>query len=291
MSYFCNAYLKREELGKIKFNRLATYVNLYEAELSQSIKLAKRGVDIEELHRFRVSVKRIRAINKLLDTHASEPLKFASTIAPLYAIGGRAREAELNSLIAPDYLISEDVVKLYRKYQKGIVKKNKRRLKRKVKQLDQEKYDKRWKLLYAVVKGLSKKHLKKLVLQFIKKEIIAINAVDLASCEMEEIHTIRKRIKAIYFILRLLLELDIELVSDDELTEIKTFASRLGHWHDREVVYESLSSFKEIMDRCDKPVCVEDIDQAMHKIEQENSLFLSKLEEYLADFNTHLARF
>lgn len=263
----------------------------YETDLRKSVKTMKSSVEKEELHSFRLSIKKLKAISRLLNGMSKNKLKFVGTMSSVYGVSGMIREAQINRHLALEYIQSDELAKEYVSYQKHLITGGKLALRYEIKQIDNSKYESRWKKLYAIVKDISKAELIDLSKAYIKTELDATMGIDSNSEDVEDIHQIRKHTKGIYFIIKLLSELGIELKTKEDLAAIKSFSDKLGDWHDREVLYDSFVQYQISMMKFKINLSQSSLTKEIEVLKQENLRFREGLHKHLIEFEELFSEF
>jgi CHAD domain-containing protein len=205
-----------------------------------------RDFDADELHRLRVSIKRIRTIYRLLEEFSGTGFnahKHYSSFRKIFSHAGKIREIQVNKLIILEHTNSSVKLNSYlqeadrkkKKFSSSFIKCihqiNIPELKKEVKKIK-----KRCKKI-GDVSFLSKAQ------ELIHSETEIIRQLRYQFDKNANIHKARKHLKALHSVVKLYYSIK----PDEELKKlevvIKETEELLGNWHDRTILLASLKKF------------------------------------------------
>lgn len=204
----------------------------------------KRDFGVEDLHRLRVEVKKLRALYRFLD--ASEVIDFNKSdhytlLTKIFKPGGRLRETQMNEAIIKryrSYHLSD-----YETYLNKLKAKQSKKFKKSLKKFDSLTSET---LNEHLIEQLSKTEidaLEKDAFLFVNLELEAIRKLRPLIHSDTELHQVRTHTKAMGYIVKLLMELK----PSEELAAMQLSAKKseklIGNWHDRVVLANSLRRF------------------------------------------------
>jgi CHAD domain-containing protein len=199
-------------------------------QIKREGKLAKRSLrgfikknDQEKLHKFRVGIKKLRAVASLIEqtTTLNNVRCKLRPIKDTYQLGGQVRDSYLHGKLAEKVKV---VNTEYLDKEKAVMKKAARKLRKN--------RPHHFKMLRRAQSGLLKRvpNLKdKKVSSFYRKELLGIGECLNASTGVEQMHDCRKRLKVLLYNLPLLKNALDAHVNGDYLEQVQ---SSIGDWHD-----------------------------------------------------------
>lgn len=200
---------------------------------------------IDSFHDFRVSVKRIKAIFRLLDLMASN---FNSTkhLKPFRAVfnpAGKIREAQVNLNTIKHFQTEPEQFKPFEKFCQAQEEKNLLKLQEKLKVFDYKAIKATKKILKVHCTGVLEDEILKKSDFFIRDRIEIIEENLSVSLDEVSVHQARISLKEISAILTLLKKINIKGIDNQIISFIKSTEDKLGLWHDQVVLKSSIEKF------------------------------------------------
>lgn len=182
----------------------------------------KKG-DQEKLHKFRVGIKKLRAVASLIE-QTTPLINVRNELKPVketYQLSGQVRDSYLHMKLAKTLPVAD---KQYLSKEKLVMKKASRKLRKNrphhLKMLRRAKS----RLIKRIPKVNSKK-----VSQFYESELLSIGSCLSSSTGVEQMHDCRKRLKVLLYNLPLVVGILNVPVNEDYLQQVQT---AIGDWHD-----------------------------------------------------------
>jgi len=188
----------------------------------------KKG-DQEQLHKFRVGVKKLRAVATLIEettalAHVRNELK---PIRQTYQLGGQVRDSYLHMELAKSVASTD---KKYLSNEKVVMKKAARKLRK-----DRPHHYKMLRRAQARLLRRIPKVRNKKISAFYDTELLAIGECLSSSTEVEPMHDCRKRLKVLLYNLPLVAEILEVKVNAGYLKQVQRV---IGDWHDHVLAAE-----------------------------------------------------
>ena len=243
--------------------------------LLKSINKASVTWNIEDIHGIRVEIKKIRVVFQLLEMVV--PKKFNVTehyisFRELFKHTGMIREIQINLIYLEKYNLDSSAVIPFKKYLQRKEIKLKNEFNEIMKKFNMVRFIETGEIIKKLCDDISIERIIEKCARFIVKESKRIKKLLAAENTPDEIHKIRKHFKALSAIATLLYNINHKKPLKKLLTNLKKTEIKLGIWHDRVILAESLEQFLKI-----------------NKNEKSNRLLpLRKLIAQLADENSEL---
>jgi CHAD domain-containing protein len=239
----------------------------------KSIRRLHENFDADDLHRLRVSIKRIRTIYRLLEEFSDgrfDGQKHYSFFRKIFNQAGKVRELQVNRLLILENGNSSGKLKFYlhaldkkkEKYSSSFI--------RNLKQINTPELKRDVKKIKKRCKKIGNDYFLSKALELINSEIKTIKQLQDISTQNANIHKIRKHLKILYSLVKLSHSIKpIPELKKLKLT-VKETEESLGLWHDRIILLSSLKKFKQDNRR-----------QALHikklivSVEKQNEVLLS----------------
>lgn len=230
----------------LRSKQLQKYIDKREEKLLHYLRSYKKKKDQEDLHQFRVEVKKMNALFYLLkrysnDLDISDELK---AIKKLYDRAGLVRTAYLNIRM---FRNNKQRDKKFFKEQNEQIKKHSEKFISEI-----PAFLKDHKATFKTIRKQQEVIKNKFILKFYKKELKKAEKLSFRTDKPDELHKCRKKIKRlnyIYDVLPQALAKKINLNTD----YLKKLEDKIGTWHDSVLLSETLkkarSSDKETMER------------------------------------------
>ncbi|MGN6567377.1 MAG: CHAD domain-containing protein [Flavipsychrobacter sp.] len=208
-------------------------------------KLEKLAKDIapkfkeEDIHQFRVEVKRLRSLLRLLSINRKKEFKIPKKFKRLYDIAGEIREMqleqkrlkELNANLPSYYIYMEDTINKQRQlWEKHYNKKAIDSLKEKLESFDIDNVD------------------PKLMVDFINKKLKDLKTINEGEPDNEQIHTHRKEVKDMLYNIKLAekeWKKGFEAIDKLSIKELDALSDVIGNYNDERIILDHLIGFSQ----------------------------------------------
>lgn len=193
----------------------------------------------EDIHQFRVEVKRLRSFLRLLSINKKKELKIPKKFKKLYDILGEIREMqleqkrlkELNANLPSYFICMEDTIdKQKLLWEKHYSKKTIDSLKEKLISLNVDDID------------------PELLIDFISKRIKDLKAINEGEPNNEQIHTHRKDVKDMLYNIKLAekeWKKGFEAIGKLSIKELDALSDVIGNYNDERIILDHLISFSQ----------------------------------------------
>lgn len=209
------------------------------------LKKTKSRFGVEDIHKLRVSVKKLRAFINLLEIASNgnfDKSKNLKTIDKLFSKAGKLREIQVNILLIKNYhnIIPKDFIKYLEKQEKVKSK----RLKKTLENFKKQKFKKECGEIETFIKSLPGNDISAKCEDFISLKINIIRELKDDFTSIENIHEIRKAIRSISSIVDLLIDLNSNEKLKQEQYNLKASQDLIGQWHDRVILLTSIDKYE-----------------------------------------------
>jgi CHAD domain-containing protein len=214
---------------------LFSYANTLVLQLVKLIRNRKQRVSPKRIHDFRLTVKRLRALIRLLNQLTNEQVnpKLNKSLRKIYTSTGKLRDLHIHTILLKS--IKENSPYEVKRLSKSInkfEKKAKKKIDKSFKKLDSNSYNS----LISFFKEQENKNLeisKEICYQFVENKHFKIRLLVGSSYEDIVLHEIRKHLKDIVYTLQLIQNEDSNFViSAKNLNWLNNLQERLGLWND-----------------------------------------------------------
>lgn len=249
-----------------------------------SFYLEKTKVDfgVEDLHRLRVEIKKLKAFFRLLN--GVEEIKFKikpvnKILSPIFKPGGFLRETQVN----------QQLVKLYRSYSledynrylSKRVRKQEKRLKKSLLNFRSADFEEFNQTVLAQLSDLPLVVIQQRAFEFINSELAEIRQLRSNMSSDRDLHQIRTHTKALGYIAKFINQIFPTTEVSELLTKAKFTEKLIGNWHDRIVLRDSLMRYlKKHPDTADKA----QIERLVSQIGRQNKRYVSSIAIRLDEF-------
>jgi|GEM_PF-6923237 len=236
----------------MKTRRATISISGYHKEILRDIRYnVKRVVlhcNVEDIHRLRLDIKRIKAIYELL--HSISPSKFnartkAAYLKNIFSNTGAIRDMQVNKQRVRALKLPINIYKPYIRYMNNEISSKRGLLKIDFDSFDWHCFTYNELSINALSKSLTKKELQKAGLHFIGKRFKKIKKLNRKNAGNSDLHKIRKHIKEISAIAALLHKITPTGISKEFRQEIKVIGETMGVWHDNCLLILSMESFSK----------------------------------------------
>ena len=198
----------------------------------------------DEIHDLRVSIKKIRALFLLCEMLAPQKIDSDDSykvFSKIFKQAGKIREMHINQALADKYNLPESENSAYKGFVSKEEKKDKKKFKDIIDQFDIKKFHKIDGDIKKICKKTNKDELFKHSKKIIHKKIIKIKTNEKRSDE--DLHDIRKHLKAIATLISILCSVTPSKKLDQKLNNIENVEKSIGDMHDHSGFKKSIKSF------------------------------------------------
>lgn len=209
--------------------------------------LYKSSITGEErdVHRTRVDMKNIYAILEMFEM--LEPEKFKpenyDVLKSLFRFSGRIRELQVNQIVIMKYGPRNKGSAAFSKYLRSRELKLSKQFISVVREFDEKKLRKTERAIKKLCDGIKVKTLKSRTEKFIRKKAKRIGLLRNYASNPENIHGIRKQLKAMVTILTLVSMVFRDDRQDAILGKLNQTEMLIGDWHDNQVLMEYIDIY------------------------------------------------
>lgn len=225
-------------------NPLVNYCNerlhVFKIHLTNTVK----DFEEESLHQLRVEIKKMRALIRLLAIVLPEGFdrkEIESVLSNIFKPGGKLRETHINKalVIRFDTVFTDD----YIAWQNALADKYTGKLKSSLVYFEENELDVFTENLSEIIKRIDYNQIIQSANQFLKVEFNTVKTLFPNANDKKILHKIRMHLKAMGYILKLILELEKQSNKQIFYYKIKTAESFIGDWHDKVVFLQSLQRY------------------------------------------------
>jgi CHAD domain-containing protein len=222
-----------------RYEDLSEAFYLYFGRISQ-------GLRSEDLHRLRVTIKKLRAIWSLVEWAYDGKWNKKQHIAlssKLFNAAGKVREGELNRALVDKYNVK--YLLPYKDHIMAIQNRSIMKLHIRIQDFELNKFKDNTQEIYPLLNALSKQQIIRLSLAYVLKETRKVHELIEDLPEDNKLHKIRIHLKVTSEILGIIIRVNASIGLRSFLNNIKSLNDRIGLWHDYVVLHRSLSKFTE----------------------------------------------
>ncbi len=225
--------------------QLFKYYEQYREVIILFLKKKKRKKWKKEIHEFRVSIKKLKGIFKLIELCNSDfdSLKYLSPYKKLFKSAGRIREAQVNLSQLKNLTDSDSYIDVYRMQQKQLIKIQKETFKQLLAKFKAEEITDGDEKVARTCHSFSRDIIVRSSEKFINERKKEIRSLIKHGTDEDSLHETRKKLKEISSIFGLLIRLDLFSEEEIKMDQLKVYEEKLGLWHDRVVLRHSLNDF------------------------------------------------
>ncbi len=227
-------------------NTFETFIEQRTKSLADRLDIATHDKSDEAIRRLRVGIKRWRTLYRLvmkLRPPSGKTGKVERRVKRVFKRAGTVRTNQLNrQLIGPLRLpanLEKDVDRYFRKQEE----KAKKQLRKSVKSVKVNRLTKEARVIRHADAVISPLRMTHQLSRLMEHEAEAINELPLTDASTEQLHTVRKHLKALIE----LGEVTLTLTPDKSMTRVmqraKTLQRRLGNWHDQIVLIDQINGY------------------------------------------------
>lgn len=218
----------------------------YRAEIAtckKYLEKAESDPKSKNIHRLRVSIKKLRALNKLVKPYLVSPgeVRYLHLLDQIFSVAGRLRETQINY-----QLVSGNKGKCwryYRVYLKETTRKSGKELNSELKKFDHEEINR----LEALVTSSLKKDKQPLQSSLIHLSTSLNRIFTLVQGVQDDqsLHSIRKNVRRAHETLNLVKGQKLPFDHHELVSGLSKLQDRIGEWHDHVILVRSLEFFME----------------------------------------------
>jgi CHAD domain-containing protein len=260
--------------------KLFKYYSQYEKAFIDALKKTKNDCTENNIYIFRVSIKKLKGVYKLLEVLDKE-FDYRNKFEPIKKIflsAGIIRDSQVNLKRLKYFRKNKRSLDAYIKTQKKSIEKNSQLFSFDLIDFNTEFLMQTNKVIKKTCKTISQKRILKKIVAFAKARIDKINNLMQAERNNDDIHNIRKYLKEVSALLVLLNLIDEKTFTYQSIFALKLFEDKFGIWHDNFVLHESLENYTKT-NNSETPENIEKINILIEEIMQEELKFTNSLQE------------
>ena len=200
---------------------------------------------VEDIHRLRVDLKKVKALFYLFEIAAPKKFnadKHYAIFEQIFNQAGKIREALINQICLDEYKLPDSTVLSFKKFLNRKEKKSKRKFSNLIVEFNNKKINDVDEEVKKLCKNISNDKILKHSSVFISKKIKKIKNVPEVP-DNKTLHNVRKNLKSISAVSALLYSLDPTKELKTSQGKIKKAETLIGDWHDQIVFEKSLHEF------------------------------------------------
>jgi CHAD domain-containing protein len=200
--------------------------------------------DGEKIHKLRVSIKNIRAFLGLLEIltkDASGHKNLLKVLSPVFKKAGKTRTASLNIRLTEDQRSKAFIA--FRRSLEKIKVDSEYALKKEIKQFDKKAFGKWQRGVLKKTKAFEQKNAEQVIHSHIQSLFTKITTLLPKYGDDKLFHGIRKKFKNIKTLTKILIHLSPSDTNKKEFSRITAIEEKIGQWHDKVVLSETLEKF------------------------------------------------
>ena len=265
--------MKKKEIGEFLYlfyrKRTASFLaHVYKASITG---------DSRDIHRARLDVKRIFALYDLFEMLDPTVFKHQGgykLFRPLYRQAGKIREIQVNYLLLENPQPLETGYNSFNQWQREEAQKAVQKFLQMVKKFKEAELTDTDKMIEKICHRNSIFKLRTKTIAYIREKAEKIKDLQLNEPDEDDIHKIRKTLKAMATISTLVYSVKSGKWLDKVITALNKTEMMIGDWHDREVLKKAIERFMKEKNTVPEP--------------ELNSLIL--LKQKLTDYNLNLIK-
>lgn len=234
-------------------------------------------LDEEDIHNLRRAGKRIKALFQLF-SEIDQEFNFAKRFYPVkdvFNAAGLYREIQVNFRTLNSYKSSSQFIHTYENFVSNKKQVFKNQLITAIEEFNPEKHNKSVKKIKKICQTIDLKDITDAAERFVRQNLMEIKALKNAEHSEERVHDIRIHLKRISPVINLLQVLKVPDF-EHNIPEIKIAEDKLGYWHDRVVLLETLRQMKKLY-----PITKDlllDFDWLVNQLTDEHISFIDRIE-------------
>lgn len=221
------------------------YYNKQLAALRRHMRNTLKNGTMEDIHKLRVSIKRLRTLWSLMEVASGGKWKSKPCLGlfeSLFQAAGQLRETQVNlRLLEP---CQGAYLGPYTAYLQKTRKRAGKKLHKGIQAFDRKKFDALNKQLRRKVRALSDETVFEASVALAVKKTKKVLALAYPLPDSGKLHKIRIRQKAVQEILAVLKKLNADLALEEIQNPIRSQNVRIGNWHDTRVLLDSMKSLR-----------------------------------------------
>jgi CHAD domain-containing protein len=210
-----------------------------------SLEKARGNGDVESIHQLRVNIKKIRAVIHFLEISGGGKRNpgMTSILKPLFKNAGTVREIQVNKSLLKSYHLPVHALSDYNAFLESEEKTAISVFHQELAYARQERLKKKISTFRKNLSSPPNKEIRKNAEAYLQKHLLKIQKLLDLPLHEEDIHLIRKYLKAMDPIMGILYRLNEESKFRRLQAGIRQIGIELGNWHDRIILLSSLEQF------------------------------------------------
>ena len=263
--------------------QLYAYYKHFETDFFKFLKKAKKQSGEKNIHNFRISIKKLKGILKLIELCADQfdAKEHLSPLKKLFKPAGHIRESQVNLIRLHDLSPMDEHAADYITLQQKVIKRERKSFKEKIKNFSPKEITLTRKIIRNYCRVFSKKMIMDKSNAFVHERKTLIRDLLKSMEDVDSIHEIRINLKEITAILGLLNVLKIEGVDSEMLAYLKAYEDDIGLWHDWVILRESLETYLDAHKQDDNTQMRLELALLVEDIKCEEKEFTDSLESFV----------
>ncbi|MCX6284935.1 MAG: CHAD domain-containing protein [Bacteroidetes bacterium] len=201
--------------------------------------------DERDIHRTRLDMKKINSILEMFEM--LNPDKFSTenfeVFKSMFRFSGKIRELQVNQLVIAKYGPETKGISFFIKYLRSRENRLSKQFLTVVQQFDEKKLKKSERAIKKLCREIKVRTLKARLEKFINKKAKKISLLRNYPSNPDNIHGIRKELKAMVTVLTLVSMVFMDEHQDILLSKLNQTEMLIGNWHDNQVLIEYIDRF------------------------------------------------
>lgn len=262
----------KSKSGKIVFNYLKEIDETFQFH---RLRLS-HAVNEEDIHYMRRAIKRYKALLKLFDfiQPSFESKKIFKPVRNIFESAGTLREIQMNRNILGKYNPSPALTENYAQFMKAKKKSSEKELKKTIKKFSTSKHKKALKRVEKLCRKISHEEIINSTSAFLNNRNHQVRNYLSVNINEQNLHSVRILFKTISPSLMILDVVDKMNSQKEIIIKYKNVEDKLGYWHDRIILQESLKNF--LMQNSFDLKATSDIQKLIQELETENKLLFNE---------------
>lgn len=224
-------------------NHISTYYRGQLEDFRTHLKKVRKNPDMEDIHQFRISVKKLKATWSLMEILVPDRWKkkhLSRLTTNLFRTAGKLREAQINQEIA-----AKQGIALFKPYIDALKKKEKplkKRLVERAKKFETDKFRKLNKQLLKKMRKLTQEMVLAESYAFLAGRYCKIQKLSRHRATDKNLHKIRTLFKQVHEVQSMICQINISQSVTKSRKQVRSLYQDIGDWHDYSVLLDSVAN-------------------------------------------------
>lgn len=229
------------------------------------------SINEEDIHYLRRATKKLKALYKLFTCvdHRFNSKKRFSPVNEIFEPAGDLREMQVNQKVLKSYNVSQTLLNNYALFTEIKRKGCEKKLKKSIKKFNSGKHKKSLKKIEKICRKIDEEKLSYSVSAFVQERLKSVKDLFTVGMPENNLHPIRILIKSISPSLAIM---DLSRNNNEIkklIVVLKNTEDKLGFWHDRVMLYQSLHAMWQNEKK--DAVIVEELESLLQKMKEEKT--------------------